>query len=68
MTDIKELEKLPEPIKQEIIDFADYLIDRYKLKNRQSSEDSLPETAILSEESLSRDWSKPEEEEAWKTL
>ena len=68
MTDIKELETLPEPIKKEIIDYAEYLIDRYHLKNRQNPPAALPETALLSEESLSLDWSNPEEEEAWKTL
>jgi len=34
----------------------------------QSSDGQLPETAVLSEESLSRDWSRPEEDEAWSHL
>ena len=31
-------------------------------------EGEVPETALLSEESLAGDWERPEEEEAWKHL
>ena len=31
-------------------------------------EDGVPETALLSEEALARDWLRPEEDEAWAHL
>ena len=31
-------------------------------------EDEVPETALLSEEALARDWLRPEEDEAWAYL
>ena len=31
-------------------------------------EDEVPETALLSEEALARDWLRPEEDEAWAHL
>ena len=31
-------------------------------------EPSLPETALLSQEALAKDWDRPEEEEAWSHL
>ena len=32
------------------------------------SDDEAPETALLSEEALARDWLRPEEDEAWAHL
>jgi hypothetical protein len=69
MNSLIDIEKLPEPIKKEVIDFADYLIDKYHLRNELNKTDvPISETAILSESSLARDWDKKEEEEAWKNL
>jgi hypothetical protein len=65
MKSIRELEKLPESIKQEIIDFADFLIAKNKNKKISSAE---MESAVLSQPSLARDWDNLEEDEAWKDL
>ena len=57
---INEIETLPSNYFQEIMDFVGYL----KLKHLKS----IPETMILSEKSLSKDWDAPEEDEAWANL
>ena len=61
----KDEEMLLEKIKEltlsywnEVIDFIEYL--QLKIKKR--------ETLYLSEQSLSKDWLLPEEDEAWKNL
>ncbi|MCC7571899.1 MAG: DUF2281 domain-containing protein [Candidatus Methanofastidiosum sp.] len=56
---IKEIEKTPEPILEEVFDFIVFL------KNKSNI---ISETAILSESSLKKDWLKPEEDEAWAYL
>ena len=57
---INEIEKLPSEYVQEVIDFIGYL----KLKQLKS----IPETMILSEAALAKDWDTPEEDEAWANL
>jgi len=57
----KELEKLPEPLLQEILDFVQFL------QAKQQQKQNL-ETAIMSESSLQKDWLKPEEDAAWQDL
>ena len=57
---LKEIEVIPEPYLEEILDFVRFLKDK-AMKTRM-------ESAILSESVLSRDWLSPEEEEAWKDL
>ena len=57
---INEIETLPSEYFQEIMNFVGYL----KLKHLQN----IPETMILSEKSLSKDWDTPEEDEAWANL
>ena len=57
---INEIETLPLECFQEIMDFVGYL----KLKQLKN----IPETMILSEKSLSKDWDTPEEDEAWANL
>jgi hypothetical protein len=57
---ISEIETLPSECVQEIINFAGYL----KLKHLKN----IPETMILSESSLAKDWDTPEEDEAWADL
>jgi mRNA-degrading endonuclease RelE of RelBE toxin-antitoxin system len=57
----KELEKLPEPLLQEILDFVQFL------QTKQQQKQNL-ETAIMSESSLQKDWLKPEEDAAWQDL
>ncbi len=57
---INEIGDVPEPLLIEVLDFVHFLkgkIVREKL-----------EIAIMSESSLSKDWLKPEEEEAWQNL
>ena len=57
---VKEIESLPEPLLNEVIDFIGYL------KSKAASENM--ENYILSENVLREDWLSPEDEEAWKDL
>jgi len=57
---IRELEDLPPPFLREVLDFLRFL----KSKAAQQG----LETALLSEPVLSRDWMRPEEDEAWRDL
>ncbi len=57
---INEISKVPEPLLIEVLDFVHFLkakVVREKL-----------DIALMSESSLSKDWLKPEEEEAWQNL
>ncbi|MBM4308764.1 MAG: DUF2281 domain-containing protein [Deltaproteobacteria bacterium] len=57
---ISEIEEVPESLLAEVLDFVHFLkakISREKL-----------DMAIMSESSLSKDWLKPEEDEAWQNL
>ena len=55
-----ELDEVPELVLEEILDYIQFL-KRKKLK-------VISETALLSEDSLKKDWMKPEEDLAWKHL
>jgi hypothetical protein len=57
---LNELTQLSEPHLQEILDFIRFL-------KAQESERK-PETAIMSESALRKDWLRPEEDEAWQDL
>jgi len=57
---IRELEALPEPLLQEVLDFVRFL------KTRATQEKL--DTAFLSETALGKDWLRPEEDEAWRDL
>ena len=57
---IRELEDLPEPLIQEVLDFVRFL------KTRAAQEKL--DTALLSETALGKDWLRPEEDEAWRDL
>ena len=57
----QELKKLPDELVLEALDFIKFLKYKSHIKN-------IPETMLLSEENLSKDWLKPEEDEAWKDL
>ena len=57
---IREIESLPTEFYSEIIYFLGYL--KYKRLN------NIPETMILSEKSLAKDWYTPEEDRAWAVL
>lgn len=56
----KEIESVPEPLLEELLDFARFL--------RAKAERSGRELAILSESALAKDWLSPEEDEAWSDL
>ncbi len=56
----KEIENIPEPYLIEILDFIRFL----KIKALEQK----MELALASEESLKKEWLKPEEDEAWKDL
>ncbi len=57
---LKEIEGVPGPLLQEVVDFVRFL----KAKGASGR----METALLSERSLARDWLRPEEDEAWSGL
>ena len=57
---IKEIEQIPEPFLEDVLDFVHFLKAKI-IKERL-------DTAIASESSLKKDWLKPEEDEAWQSL
>jgi hypothetical protein len=57
---ISEIEKVPEPFLDEVLDFIHFL----KTKIIKEKLD----TSIASESSLKKDWLSPEEDEAWQNL
>jgi len=57
----QELENLPEPMLQEILDFVQFLQTKHQQRN-------ILEITMMSESSLQKDWLKPEEEAAWQDL
>jgi len=58
---IQELEKLPESLLQEILDFVQFL-------QAKSQKDKILEITMMSESSLQKDWLRPEEDAAWQDL
>ncbi len=56
----KEIEKLPENLKDELLDYIQYL------KSKAAKEKY--DLALISESSLQKDWLRPEEDEAWNDL
>jgi hypothetical protein len=57
---LREIEEIPEPVLDQLIDFAQFL------KSRTLNERLYP--ALASEAVLQRDWLSPEEDEAWRDL
>ena len=57
---LREMEQIPEPLLNEILDFIHFL-------KTKSLKEKL-ETAIASESSLRKDWLKEEEDKAWQDL
>ena len=57
---MKEIETLPLACINEVIDFVAWI------KQRKLSQ--IPETMLMSEASLSKDWNTPEEDDAWANL
>ena len=57
---VKEIEQVPEPLLEEVLDFVRFL----KTKGVREK----LEITLLSELSLKKDWLRPEEDEAWQDL
>ena len=57
---LQEIETLPAVYFGEVVNFVAWI------KHRKISQ--MPETMLLSEASLSKDWDTPEEDEAWASL
>ena len=57
---INEIQEVREPLLSEVLDFVHFL--KAKIVHEKL------DIAIMSESSLSEDWLKPEEEEAWQNL
>ncbi|MDP2044834.1 MAG: DUF2281 domain-containing protein [Deltaproteobacteria bacterium] len=55
-----EVEKFPEPLLDEVLDFVHFL--KGKTISTQMG------TSFASESSLKKDWLRPEEDEAWQNL
>jgi hypothetical protein len=55
-----EIERAPEPLLEEILDFVQFL--------KRKMERPGIETALASEAVLAKDWLRPEEDEAWRNL
>lgn len=56
---IKEIEKTPEPILEEVLDFMIYL---------KTKKMDILEISLMSESSLKKDWLTVEEDNAWADL
>lgn len=66
---IEEIEYIPEPLLNEIVDFIQFLKNKHlSQKTLEMEEINQQETALLSESSLAKDWLSKEEDEAWKHL
>ena len=57
---LKEIADISDELLKETLDYVRFL--KYKQKIE------IPDSALLSESSLGKDWLKPEEDEAWKNL
>ncbi len=57
---VREIEELPEPVLDEIMDFVRFL--------KHKKEHAPSETMLLSEAALQKDWLNEAEDEAWKNL
>ena len=55
-----ELERVPEPLLDEVLDFVHFLKTKF-VKQRL-------DIAVASESSFKKDWLRPEEDEAWQSL
>jgi len=57
---LQEIEKVPEPLLQEVLDFIQFLQNKHQQEKL--------EITLLSESSLQKDWLSSQEEEAWQDL
>ena len=66
---IKEIEHIPEPLLNEIVDFIQFLKRKHLTQNQQEMEETNSlTTALFSESSLAKEWLTKEEDEAWQDL
>ena len=61
---VKKIEKLPPYLLEEVANYIDYIEFKEAKENQLEVED----ITLASEKSLSKDWLKPEEDEAWEHL
>ncbi|MDR1972937.1 MAG: DUF2281 domain-containing protein [Treponema sp.] len=57
---LREIDTLPAECLGEVVDFVEYI--------KQKQMRKLPETMMLSEASLAKEWDTPEEDKAWRHL
>lgn len=57
---LREIERVPEPLLREVLDFVRFLKSRLAQERFDS--------AAASEPVLARDWDRPEEDQAWSGL
>ena len=57
---LRELDSLPTECLGEVLDFIGYI--------KQKRSRDIPETMLMSEDALARDWDSPEEDAAWASL
>ena len=62
---LKEIETLPASCLSEVVDFVAWIKHRSTLRPHSLQ---IPETMLLSNAVLAKDWDTPEEDEAWATL
>ena len=61
---VKKIEVLPPYLLQEVADYIDFVEYKKYRKNNMKISD----ITLASENSLSKDWLKPEEDDAWENL
>lgn len=61
---VKKIEILPPYLLQEVADYIDFI----EYKKCRKNDVHISDITLASEKSLSKDWLKPEEEDAWKDL
>lgn len=62
---VKEIDALPPELLKEVADYINYVKYKYRIKDET---DKIDDITLASEDSLAKDWMKPEEDEAWKDL
>jgi hypothetical protein len=61
---LKKIEKLPPYLLEEIDNYVNYI----EFKRTKGSISKIGDITLASEKSLSKDWLKPEEDDAWEDL
>lgn len=60
----KKIEKLPLDLLEEVANYIDYM----EFREAKDNQLGIQNITLASEKSLSKDWLKPEEDEAWEHL